>query len=76
MVQMAVICSSRSGSWGGEGFRHDAAIVFKLFQPFIVKMGVATQEKVNQLYEQMQLEMRKDDFRGLMLPLTAWGENS
>jgi ubiquinone/menaquinone biosynthesis C-methylase UbiE len=64
------------GAQAYEGFRHDAASVFKLFQPFIVKMGVATQEKVNQLYEQMQLEMRKDDFRGLMLPLTAWGEKS
>jgi SAM-dependent methyltransferase len=62
------------GTEACEGFRHDAAIVFKLFQPFIVRMGVATQEEVNQLYEQMQLEMMKDDFRGLMLPLTAWGE--
>ena len=59
-----------------EGFRHDASIVFKLFQPFIVRMGVATQQEVSQLYEQMQLEMEKDDFRGLMLPLTAWGEKS
>lgn len=64
------------GTEAYEGFRHDAAVVFKLFQPFIVRMGVATQEEVNQLYEQMQLEMMKDDFRGLMLPLTAWGERS
>lgn len=64
------------GTEAYEGFRHDAAIVFKLFQPFIVRMGVATQEEVTQLYEQMQLEMAKDDFRGLMLPLTAWGEKS
>jgi ubiquinone/menaquinone biosynthesis C-methylase UbiE len=62
------------GTEAYEGFRHDAGIVFKLFQPFIVRMGVATQEEVNQLYEQMQLEMGNDDFRGLMLPLTAWGE--
>ena len=61
------------GTEAYEGFRHDAGIVFKLFQPFIVRMGVATQEEVKQLYEQMQLEMGKDDFRGLMLPLTAWG---
>jgi len=64
------------GTEAYEGFRHDASIVFKLFQPFIVRMGVATQEEVKQLYEQMQLEMGKDDFRGLMLPLTAWGEKS
>jgi ubiquinone/menaquinone biosynthesis C-methylase UbiE len=64
------------GAEAHEGFRHDASIVFKLFQPFIVRMGIATQEEVSRLYEQMQLEMEKDDFRGLMLPLTAWGEKS
>ena len=59
-----------------EGFRRDAAIVFKSFQPFIVRMGVATQEQLDQLYEQMILEMSKESFRGLMLPFTAWGEKT
>src|SRR6266568_8171086 len=63
-----------AGTEAYEGFRHDAAVVFKLFQPFIARMGVATQEEVDQLYEQMKFEMMKDDFRGLMLPLTVWGE--
>jgi len=62
------------GTEASEGFRRDAAVVFKLFQPFIVRMGVATQEEVKQLYDRMQLEMLEEDFRGLMLPLTAWGE--
>ena len=62
------------GAEAHEGFRGDAAVVFKLFQPFIIRMGVATQEELNQLYERMQFEMLKEDFRGLMLPLTAWGE--
>ena len=64
------------GTEAHEGFRHDAAAVFHLFQPFLVRMGVATQEEVSQLYEQMQTDMLKDDFRGLMFPLTAWGEKS
>src|SRR6266581_7738987 len=63
-----------AGTEAYEGFRHDAAVVFKLFQPFIARMGVATQAEVDQLYEQMKFEMMKDDFRGLMLPLTVWGE--
>src|SRR5256886_7834491 len=62
------------GTEAYEGFRRDASVVFKLFQPFIIRMGVATQEEVDQLYEQMKFEMMKDDFRGLMLPLTVWGE--
>ncbi len=61
------------GTKAYQGFRQDAAVVFKSFQPFIVRMGVATQKEVDQLYEQMTLEMMQDSFRGLMLPFTAWG---
>jgi ubiquinone/menaquinone biosynthesis C-methylase UbiE len=64
------------GTEAHEGFRRDADAAFQLFQLFIVRMGVASQEEVNYLYERMQLEMMKEDFRGLMLPLTAWGEKS
>src|SRR6266700_1697380 len=63
-----------SGSEVYEGFRRDAAAVFKLFQPFIVRLAVATQEELDQLYQQMTFEMMKNDFRGLMFPLTVWGE--
>lgn len=62
------------GSQAYEGFRQDARANFKLFQPFIIRMGVATQEELNQLYEQMLSEMAREDFRGLMFPLTVWGE--
>jgi ubiquinone/menaquinone biosynthesis C-methylase UbiE len=65
-----------AGTKAYQGFRKDAAAVFKLFQPFIIRMGVATQEEMDPLYEQMLLEMQQDDFRGLMLPLTAWGEKA
>jgi SAM-dependent methyltransferase len=62
------------GTEAYEGFRRDASVVFKLFQPFIIRMGVATQEELDRLYDQMLLEMLREDFRGLMLPLTALGE--
>ncbi len=62
------------GTQAYEGFRRDAAAVFKLFQSFIVKMGVTTQEELDQLYHQMTFEMMKEDFCGLMFPLTVWGE--
>jgi SAM-dependent methyltransferase len=65
-----------AGSEAYEGFRRDAAVVFKLFQPFIIRMGVATQEELDRLYDQMLIEMLQEDFRGLMLPLTAWGEKA
>ena len=62
------------GTEAHEGFRHDAAAVFHLFEPFLIRMGVATQEDVKQLYAQMQADMLQEDFRGLMFPLTAWGQ--
>ena len=65
-----------TGTDAYEGFRRDASVVFKLFQPFIIRMGVATQEELDQLYDQMLIEMLQEDFRGLMLPLTAWGEKA
>ena len=61
------------GTTAYQGFRQDAAVVFKSFQPFIVRMGVASQKELDLLYEQMTLEMMQEGFRGLMLPLTAWG---
>ena len=65
-----------AGTEAYEGFRRDAAVVFKLFQPFIIRMGVATQEDLDRLYDQMLIDMLQEDFRGLMLPLTAWGEKA
>jgi len=62
------------GSEASTGFRGDARANFKLFQPFIIRMGVATQEELDQIYEQMLSEMAREDFRGLMFPLTVWGE--
>jgi ubiquinone/menaquinone biosynthesis C-methylase UbiE len=64
------------GTEAYEGFRRDAAVVFKLFQPFIIRMGVATQQELDRLYDQMLQEMLQKDFRGLMLPLTALGEKA
>jgi ubiquinone/menaquinone biosynthesis C-methylase UbiE len=64
------------GTEAYEGFRRDAAVVFKLFQPFIIRIGVATQEELDRLYDQMLIEMLQEDFRGLMLPLTALGEKA
>ena len=64
------------GTEAYEGFRRDASVVFKLFQPFIIRMQVASQSELDDLYNQMILEMLQDDFCGLMMPLTALGEKA
>jgi ubiquinone/menaquinone biosynthesis C-methylase UbiE len=57
-----------------ENFRRSTAITFKLFQPRIVRMGIATQQELDQTYDQMVVEMMQDSFRGVIFLLTAWGK--
>jgi ubiquinone/menaquinone biosynthesis C-methylase UbiE len=45
-----------------------------LMQPFLIKMGVTTAEEMAELYEQFQIEMLSEDFRGLWYFLSAWGQ--
>lgn len=51
----------------------DIEVLFQLIQPFLIKMGVTTQEEVQRLYEEFLLEMLRDDFCGIHFLLTAWG---
>ncbi len=62
------------GTKAGIGFQQDARANFKLFQPFIIRMGAATQDELDQLYPQMLSEMANEHFRGLMFPFTILGE--
>lgn len=45
-----------------------------LMQPFLINVGVTTQEESQRLLQQMEREMHTDDFSALMFLLTAWGE--
>src|SRR5579883_1032591 len=56
------------------GVCEDVRVGFKLVQPFLVKMKVAEQEEVEQLYEQTLAEWLSEDFRGLWYFLSAWGQ--
>lgn len=51
----------------------DAKVFYQLIQPFIMNMRLATQEEVEQLYQQALTEMLMDDFCGMHFLLTAWG---
>lgn len=53
-----------------ENFRTAA----KLFQPFLLKLGMATQEELDKLYEQMLVEMIQKDFRAHWFIVSVWGE--
>lgn len=51
----------------------DLWVAQKLLQPFHVGVGVATQEEVDRIYEQIPAEVLSDDFYGTLYMLTTWG---
>jgi ubiquinone/menaquinone biosynthesis C-methylase UbiE len=62
------------GTPAHHGFTFDLQLLFKLLQPFIMKMEVATQERLDALYEQVLDEMQSEEFSALAFYLTVWGE--
>lgn len=52
----------------------DWRVALKLLQPFLIKMGVTTQEEADRLYNQVLAEMLSNDFCGIGYFLTVCGE--
>ena len=48
-------------------------IASKLVQPYMVKLGLGTQEELERIYLQMLSEMQADDFCAIWYLLSAWG---
>ena len=61
------------GTEAHETMYQNCVIAFKLVQPFLVKMGVVSQEEADQKYQQMLIEMMMKDFYALWYYLTVWG---
>lgn len=51
----------------------DIARTYQLVLPFLINIGVTTQQEGEQLYQQMLSEMQENDFCGTALYLTVWG---
>lgn len=71
--QVAHVIDFSVGTEDYEGFFRDWVTTFHLIKPFLIKWGVTTQEEVDQLVNQVEVEMRQEDYRGIMFVLTAWG---
>jgi len=52
---------------------HNFKMLYKLGQPFLLAMGVATQEEIDEVYDQMLLEMQTEGFCAHWYFLSAWG---
>jgi ubiquinone/menaquinone biosynthesis C-methylase UbiE len=62
-----------AGSMSYPAMFRDYQVMMKLIQPYIVKLGAASQEELDTLYYQMLAEMMRDDFRGEWRFLSVWG---
>lgn len=65
--------------WSADTAEHlsqyqNAMVFLKLSQPFLVKMGVATAEEAEMLYQRTLEEMMAPDYCALWYFLSAWGE--
>lgn len=64
------------GTEAYESFRRDAEVIFKLAQPQMVTLDLATQAELDRLYEDMLIQMRQETFRSLMLIVSAYGQKA
>jgi len=63
-----------AGTEAHESMCRNWMIALKLGQPFLVKVGVTTQEEAERLYQQAMAEMMSNDFCSIWYLLTACGE--
>jgi ubiquinone/menaquinone biosynthesis C-methylase UbiE len=56
-----------------QGHYENCCILFQVLQPFLLRQGVATQEELHTVYEQLVREMWADDFAGIWFLLSVWG---
>lgn len=66
-------------NWSAGTISHTSMVVdhlaiVKLSQQFIVRFGLATQEELDQLYQEAEVEMRLDDFCAMWYLYTIWGQ--
>lgn len=62
-----------AGSRENRSIYENFRVSHKLIQPFIIKMGVASQEELDALYEQCFNEMLSEDFCAVWSFMTTWG---
>ena len=63
-----------AGTEAHEACYQNAMVFYQLIKPFLIKMGVTTPQEFDQLYQQVLIEMLSEDFCGMWLLLSAWGQ--
>ena len=67
----AIEFSADTDNW--TDFYRNAEIGYYLGKSFLMKMGLVTQEEIDNLYQQMLIEMHFNTFRAMIHSVTFWG---
>jgi ubiquinone/menaquinone biosynthesis C-methylase UbiE len=62
------------GTQAFESIYENWKTLYKSLQPFILSLGVGTQEEMDEAYQQMHVEMLLETFRGLIFMVSAVGQ--
>jgi hypothetical protein len=63
-----------AGTEGHESFYQNFMVIFQLGKAYFVGLELITDEKYEELYQQMLQEMMADDFCAISYSLTVWGK--
>lgn len=72
--QKAHVIDFSAGTDAFETMFQNCSVAFQLVQPFLLKMDLATQEEMDEMYQQMLIEMMQEDFCAIWSYLTVWGQ--
>jgi ubiquinone/menaquinone biosynthesis C-methylase UbiE len=65
-----------AGTPKSEGYLRNFIYVCQLIKPFLIKGTGITEQEYDRLYQQMQAEMQAENFCGLWMYVTVWGEKA
>jgi SAM-dependent methyltransferase len=70
----ASIVEWSAGTEAHAAVAQDLKIFFRLLQPFMIGVGAATEEELEQLHRDMEVELRAEDFCAFWTFFTVWGQ--
>lgn len=76
MQHTAYFLDFSMGSEAHDAYFEDSLLVVKLSIPFLVQMGVTTQQELDTIYERLNEAQRQDDFCGYWPLMTVWGRKA
>ncbi len=72
--EQAHVVNSSYGRPAYKSMSKNLQIAMKLIQPFLIKTGVATAEELDQVYQQMLIDLLREDFHSVWYFMSTYGQ--